>query len=524
MDSIIGTAKNRIKQMALAKIVSFLACVGALIPALARGGDDVVAGPLYSKFPLTLAPGQRQEAVGPLYYEQDSGAQHQWAFPPVCCFTVDPEVGWKELDLLYPVIDYRNFGSEYRFQIFQLFSISGGQNQGDQTNHLFTLFPLYFQRRSSNPASNYTALLPFYGHLENRMFHDDIKFVMFPLYAKTENKGVVTWNFPYPFFDVHEGERLHGWQFWPLVGAEYKFPTKKINYAGDEVIVGGHDKLFVLWPFFFKDWFGLGTENPQRTLTVIPFYNAMHSALRDQVSYGWPLGYNVIDDRENKYQERDVLWPFFVFAEGSKTEKRIFPFYSRARSERQETNSEFSFEGLFGGEMAPAEVRPASVESDFYMWPVYKFNRISAPPLERERTRIFLFLYSDITQKNVDAGATTLRRVDFWPFYTYRRDAEGNRRLQAPALLEPFFPNNRAMAREYSQLWSFWRSEKNSKTGAASQSLLWNLCRQETVGESKKLSLFFGLFQYQSSRNGAKLTVCFIPVEKKAPTTTAPSH
>ncbi len=97
------------------------------------------------------------------------------------------------------------------------------------------------------------------------------------------------------------------------------------------------------------------------------------------------------------------------------------------------------------------------------------------------------------------------RRVDFWPFYTYHRDLDGNRRLQVLALLEPFFPNNRSIPREYSQLWSLWRAEKNARTGAASQSLLWNLYRHESAAQSKKVSLLFGLFQYQSDAERRQL-------------------
>ena len=36
------------------------------------------------------------------------------------------------------------------------------------------------------------------------------------------------------------------------------------------------------------------------------------------------------------------------------------------------------------------------------------------------------------------------RRVDFWPFYTFHRDMDGNRRLQVLAPLEPFFPTTAA--------------------------------------------------------------------------------
>jgi hypothetical protein len=89
------------------------------------------------------------------------------------------------------------------------------------------------------------------------------------------------------------------------------------------------------------------------------------------------------------------------------------------------------------------------------------------------------------------------------------------------ALLEPFFPNNRTMRREYSPIWTVWRSEKNGRTGATSQSLLWNLYRHEKAGEVKKSSLLFGLFQYQSTLEGARRGMCYGQgVGKTAPSAT----
>ena len=64
----------------------------------------------------------------------------------------------------------------------------------------FTLFPLYFQQRSPDPNENYTALVPFYGHLKNRLFRDEIFFVMFPIYSETRKRDVVTDNYLYPVF------------------------------------------------------------------------------------------------------------------------------------------------------------------------------------------------------------------------------------------------------------------------------------------------------------------------------------
>jgi hypothetical protein len=59
------------------------------------------------------------------------------------------------------------------------------------------------------------------------------------------------------------------------------------------------------------------------------------------------------------------------------------------------------------------------------------------------------------------------------------------------------------------------RAEKNPKTGAAGESFLWNLYRRETAPETRKCSLLFGLFQYQSGLESRRWRVFFIPMGGK---------
>jgi hypothetical protein len=469
-------------------LLSCLFCFLWASPALASPADEFICGPAVSKFQLTLQSGFREEAAGPLYYSQQTSEASQLALPPFYCQTLTPDVGWSEWEFLYPLIDYRRFGPEYRLQIAELLIFSGGKTEQEHGVRRFTLFPIYFQQRAEDPSLNWTALVPFYGHMENHLLRDDIKFVLFPLYSETRKKDVVTDNYLYPIIDRRRGDHLRGWQVWPLIGAEYKTPSSRVNSMGEMEMIPGHDNFFALWPFYLTARAGLGSTNPVTCLTLMPFYNRLRSPARDETSYGWPLGCNLIDDREQGYVERDVFWPFFVRARGSKTVTRYFPFYSRAHDK--------------------------SLESDFYAWPIYKFNRLKSPPLDRKRTRILFFLYSDTVEKNIQSGEFK-RRVDFWPFYTFHRDLDGNRRLQVLALLEPFFPNNRTVPREYSQLWSAWRAEYNPRAGAASQSLLWNLYRRETTARTKKTSLLFGLVEYQSRAQGGSWRVCYCHFGKK---------
>jgi hypothetical protein len=230
---------------------------------------------------------------------------------------------------------------------------------------------------------------------------------------------------------------------------------------------------------------GIGTTNEAKTVAWLPVYARLRSPLRDSTSYGWPIGLTITEDREKKYREVDAPWPLIVFAHGEgKNTKRVWPFFSRAKS--------------------------PTLESRFYAWPVYKYNRLTSAPLDRERTRILFFLYSDMIERDTESGSTR-RRLDCWPLFTASRDFEGNKRLQVLALLEPFIPNNRGIERNYSPVWSLWRSEQNLPTGARSQSLLWNLYRRESAPDFKKTSLLFGLFQYQSTEESRRWRLFYVP-------------
>lgn len=454
--------------------------------ALAEPWDSL--GPLYRKGELTLGSGYRKEILGPLVIREQNEAASSWTFASIVSGYKDLGTDSREFDLLYPLLTYDRFGSEYRLQLFQLFSLSGGKNSENLQNNRFTVFPFYFQQRSPDPALTYTALVPFYGQLKNRLLWDDIHFVLFPLYARTQKRDVVTDNYVYPVVHLRHGEGLKGWQVWPLIGRERKDVTTRTNNFGETETIGGHDKNFVLWPFYIDSRSGLGTESPATQRAILPFFSIQRSPLRDSSTYLWPFGVTYTEDREKKYREWDAPWPLVVFARGEgKTANRIWPLFSQARS--------------------------STLQSDFYLWPLYKYNRITSEPLDRQRARVLFFLYSDLIERNTTSG-TGLRRTDLWPLFTAHQDHQGNERLQFLAPLEPLLPNNKSIERNYSPLWSIWRSEKNGRTGAASQSLLWNLYRHDMTSTSKKYSLLFGLFHYQSGPEGNRWRVFYIPVVK----------
>jgi hypothetical protein len=447
-------------------------------------------GPLYDGFRLTLDPGYRTEAVGPFFYDQQRDTEHTWAVPPLVSWTTDPAVELKEFDFLYPVMTYDRYGDQYRWQFFQLLSFAGGPSQQENVRSRFTLFPLYFQQRSSDPSQNYTAVVPFYGHFQNHLFRSEVFFVMLPCYVQSRRRDVVTDNYLWPFFSRRRGDGLTGWKAWPIAGHEHKVITTRTNNFGDVETVAGRDEVFAVWPIYFNNLSGIGTTNLTHDMGVLPFYSQERSAQRDSSTVIWPFFTHIVD-RGKQYTEWDTPWPFIEFARGTgKTTSRVFPLFSRAHSD--------------------------ILEDNFYLWPIYKFDRIHAPPLDRQRTRIVFFLYSDTIEKSTENGMSK-RMTSLLPLFTHRREFNGNTRLQVLAILEPFTPGSHKIERDWSPLWALWRAEKNPKTGAASQSLLWNLYRHDSTPEHKKVSVLFGLFQYQSGPSGKRVRVLYVPFGKANP-------
>src|SRR5471030_2125226 len=224
--------------------------ISGICPAC-HGENNFSAGPFYDQFPLTLDSGRRTEAAGPFFYKQEKDSEKTWAIPPLFSHERDPSIEQSEDDFLYPLLTCEHYGREYRWQLVQLFSFSGGQNPDDSRKKQFTIFPFYFQQRSPDTNENYTALFPIYGHINGRLFRDKIFFILFPIYGETQKRDVVNDNYLYPFFNVRHGDGMHGWQFWPFVGSEHKDVTSKTNGFGDVEIIGGYDSHFVAWPFYF---------------------------------------------------------------------------------------------------------------------------------------------------------------------------------------------------------------------------------------------------------------------------------
>jgi hypothetical protein len=465
---------------------------GWVLTSHAASPDGLSAGFLFDQFKLTLKEGERTEAAGPFYYSESNIDDQTVAYPPFFSKYTDSGVNTSEYQILYPLLSCEYYGDEWRWQLAQLLSFAGGRQTDDASTRRFTLFPFYFQQRAAETNLDYTAVFPFYGHLQNRLFRDKIYFVMFPIYGQSQRKDVVTDNYVYPFVHVRRGDGLQGWQVWPVVGHEHKVVTLETNGFGDVSINPGHDKSFLFWPLWLRQDSGQGTADPDVLRASIPLYLKERSPLRDQTSVLWPL-FTWVDERGRKYHEWEGPWPFVIFARGEgKTTSRVWPIFSESHN--------------------------ATQESDSYLWPLYRYKGLHADPLDEQRRSVLFYLYVNVLERNTSTG-THEQRVALWPLYTWNRDFNGNRRLQILAPFEVVLPTNRGLLRNWSPLWSLWRAEANPRSGAESESLLWNLYRREAAPGHKKISLLFGLFQYERDGADHRTRLFYVTVSRKpAPT------
>lgn len=490
----------------------------ACLTGLAAPADrSVGAGPLYTRHRLTLEQGAGTQILGPLWIQREVWPERQvgrlgpdeWLSPevrrdpavvshiarsftvaPLFSYYTAPDVKGSFFDVVYPLVTYDRYGSEWRFQVGQLLSFSGGAHQDRTTDRTYTLFPFFFARRAENPARNYTAVWPLYGRMANRLFRDETRFVLWPLYVQTRKRDVVTDNYLAPFVHVRHGDGLKGWQVWPFVGHERKRPTVRTNVTGGLEPVGGHNRWFVLWPFYARADAGLGTTNRMTQRLIVPFYSHQETPLKESTSYLWPLGVTLSLDREIGYRQTAILWPVFIRARGpGKHEDRFWPIYGHTRY--------------------------AELTSRFFLWPLFTRRQVTRGPLQKDIQQMGLVLYNHTREQRADTGKSR-QRVGLWPLFLWKSDWDGRRSFQLLAPLSALMPKNASIARTYAPFFALWRSELNPQTGAASRSFLWNLYRRETTPQTRKCSLLFGLFQYQKGPAGRRVKLFFIPFGKRA--------
>ena len=468
-------------------LVLLLGGVLLLAPAVARGQD----GTIFTLWPLVDY--RRSPAVdlttlhllGPLLTYQRKGHERDYGLRPLYYHAVDTESGAQTSDYLYPVATRRSERGGTAFEGVQLLNYDFGSPDTGSDNK-FNLFPFVFYGRAPD-RGHYFAVFPLGGTIYDLLGKDEIRFALFPLYGQTRRKGTTVTNILWPVFASIRGENESGLKVWPLFGYSQKS--------------GVYRKRMMLWPIFFSYDLHLDTPNPVRKRTVFPLYVGTDSPVYSSHTYLWPF-FNHVEDRRKDYEEWDFPWPLFSLSRGSyKNGIRLLPLY--------------------------ADERTGSGRKRWFLWPIYKIEEAHTDVYDRRRDRILWFLFSDMNEQLKGESLPRVHRVALWPLFTYEED-NGVSHFSTLSILEPFFPENEAIARDWGPLYHIYQHNWD-RDGNEVSSLLWNLYWKErrgrdvamelfpfffyrsVVDEGTDFKFFKGLVRFRSGGDGKKLTFFYLP-------------
>lgn len=387
------------------------------------------------------------QAAGPLIFKKaqvDGGTVA--GFRPVFAQWRDAAGDLREINVLYPIFTYRTDGDTYRWSVGQLINRSGDRRGRAQervaalTYETFDIWPFWFSRNTGSPESSYRALFPIAGVIKSRLWHDELNWVLFPLYGRAEKAGAVTTATPWPFIKTTRGTET-GFAFWPLFG----WRTKPEQF----------NRKFYLWPLGWNNTIAppvdapVGTS-PRREVGFLPFYTRETAPGLINENYLWPFfGYT---DRSGpkQYHETRYFWPFLVQGSGvERTVSRYGPFYTRSNTR--------------------------GTEKTWVMWPIYREKRLTEAGIAHTQRQVLYFLYWSLQQRSTtNPSAAPAEKAHLWPLYSTWDNGAGRRQFQFPSPLEIFFPDNERVRQSWSPLFSLYRHDQQAP-GVVRREALWGL-------------------------------------------------
>ncbi|MBE0599235.1 MAG: hypothetical protein IH614_18485 [Desulfuromonadales bacterium] len=421
--------------------------------------------------------------LGPFFKYERKGTEREVGLRPLVSYAWDrrSEVAYGEF--LYPVGSRKRSRGASSFQALRLLQSDFGQRELGSDNE-FMLFPFIFYGESAE-RGRYFALFPIGGKLHDKFGRDEIRFALFPLYGRTTRGTTTVTNLLWPIFARTEGEEEHGLKFWPLFGASEK--------------EGVYRRQFFLWPIFFADDLRLDTDNPLRRRSAFPFYLQEESPAASSRTVLWPF-FSYRHHRAQDYEEWNFPWPLFRVTRGSERQgERFLPLW--------------------------ADERAGSNRKRWFLWPAYRIEELQTEMIERRRDRLFFFLFSTLQEKKIGVPEP-LRRTSLWPLFTWEEKG-GVTHFHTLSLLEPFFPENEGIQRNWSPLWRLYQ-RRYDRHGNEISSFLWNLYWKERRGADlayelfplvrfqresgeRELQLLKGILRLRQGENGGEARLFYLP-------------
>ncbi len=430
---------NAHRALALVACLMATGCATGIGPRVAFD-----AGPIVSR-DVTLDAADRTRALGPLLEAQHAPDGSTFAaVRPFYSQTLDTGRDRCLREILWPIGMVKTLRGDCDWRFFPAFGHDFDANDPD-SRHRWWIFPLLFGGQDAH-GEKYFAFFPLGGRLNEFLGRDHITFVLFPLYARSDVKGIKTVNWFWPIYSRTRGLGVERFRVFPFYGTSGKkgiwrkrfimwpFWTS-VQYDYEDIDFGGG---FILFPLFGKIDVG---ERHSRML-IPPF-----------IKWEWAPGYRAVN----------CPWPFFQFEKGAVDMFRVWPLWGRRTVDETTTKG-------------------------FTLWPLYTWGNVKRGESRVITRRLAPVVFSEKRVSPGKDGAPEVvdaRQFKLWPLFGYRREGDVMC-FRAPALWP--LRDVPAVERNLAPLWTLFSRERR---GAAHETeFLWGLVRHRVDADGSRFSLF----------------------------------
>jgi len=313
------------------------------------------------------------EFLGPFFTFYHSKKQSGWLFKPL--FSWKHTTKEKRFYYLYPLGKWQEEDSESSWYFVPFFK---GNTQPEQSGEQYSRFywPIFWGRNKKGEF--FWGVFPLYGTIYNRYGMNKIKFILWPLYTRSEWGKNYRLTMPWPFFSIIRGPDEHGIKIWPLY---------------EHIISPGRwEKRFVLWPFYLEK---RDLKNPKSYQWMfLPFYAKQVEGNFTSQSFLWPF-FRIAHNPDDNLTEVEAPWPFIRYSkDNSSLNVQLWP--------------------LIGFEKTP------NISSYYFIWSCFSHDKQKLNDgsiLSSWRLLFFSKLETETNKKD----RVIYKKVRIWPLFNYKR-------------------------------------------------------------------------------------------------------